>query len=272
LIVTLEDLMPGNTILNTAVLVHRTIFARGSLRQKAAVLRDYREYRKACGGDDAGFPITRYKTYPRERNQSSGTMRGHYFHQDLYVASRISKNNPTRHIDIGSRVDGFVAHVASFRDIEVLDIRPQTEQCHSIQFRQANLLELAEEFTQAADSVSCLHTIEHIGLGRYGDPVDPSGHRKAMRALGSMVKPGGTLYVSTPIGPQRLEFHAHRVFGVPGLIEMLEQETDAAIKLFSYVDDRGDFHEDVDWRSAQASSHFGCRYGCGIVELVKPDA
>ncbi|MFG0256673.1 MAG: DUF268 domain-containing protein [Phycisphaerales bacterium JB043] len=263
--------MASHPALRYISLLHSSLTGRGSLSQKLAVMRDFREYLRACAGDDRGFPITRCKAYPRERGQVSGAMRGHYFHQDVHVARRVFEHNPERHIDVGSRIDGFVAHVASFRQIEVLDIRPQTDRCHDISFRQADLLALGDELLGASDSVSCLHTIEHIGLGRYGDPIDPGGHVSAVRALGAMVRSGGRLYVSTPIGPQRVEFHAHRVFGVPFLLEMLEREAGCDVRGFAYVDDAGDFHGDIDWTSKEAGDNFGCRYGCGIVELVKRD-
>lgn len=66
------------------------------------------------------------RTYPiyDDFKEQSGTATWHYFHQDLLVATFINKAKPARHIDVGSRMDGFVAHVASCREIEVLDVRP----------------------------------------------------------------------------------------------------------------------------------------------------
>jgi hypothetical protein len=73
----------------------------------------------------------------------SGTAAGHYFHQDLIVAQRIFKANPIRHVDVASRVDGFVAHLAVFREVEVFDIRPLTTSARNIVFRRCNIM--AEE-------------------------------------------------------------------------------------------------------------------------------
>ena len=95
-----------------------------------------------------------------ERHQNAGTARGHYFHQDLFVASNIFKAGPKRHVDVGSRIDGFVAHVASFREVEVLDIRPMMEKTHSITFLQADLMQpLASKYHAYCDSLSCLPVI-----------------------------------------------------------------------------------------------------------------
>ena len=73
-------------------------------------------------------------SYPclADRFDSGGTMKGHYFHQDLLIAQRIYEANPNRHIDIGSRTDGFVAHVATFRKIEVFDVRKQENRVENI--------------------------------------------------------------------------------------------------------------------------------------------
>jgi hypothetical protein len=117
------------------------------------------------------------------------------------------------------------------------------------------------------DSLSCLHAIEHFGLGRYGDPIDFEGHIKGLHSLHSILKPGGTLYLSCPIGPQRIEFNAHRVFAVKYLLTLLEARF--TLRNFSYVDDRGDLHENIDMAEEQHLANFGCHYGCGIFELEK---
>ena len=47
-----------------------------------------------------------------------------YFIQDIWAAQRIYKKKPNEHIDIGSRVDGFVSHLMVFMKVKVIDIRP----------------------------------------------------------------------------------------------------------------------------------------------------
>lgn len=93
------------------------------------------------------------------------------------VARAIHTAKPVKHVDIGSRVDGFVAHVASFREIEVFDVRPISTAVPGVLFRQADLMDSPSlpadtEGGGYCDSLSCLHAIEHFGLGRYGDTVD----------------------------------------------------------------------------------------------------
>jgi hypothetical protein len=68
------------------------------------------------------------------------------------------------------------------------------------------------------DSLSCLHAIEHFGLGRYGDPIDPRGYERGIANMARLVVPGGRLYLSAPIGRERVEFNANRVFDPRTLI------------------------------------------------------
>ena len=187
--------------------------------------------------------------------------------QDLYVARLINIANPKKHLDIGSRTDGFVAHVASFREIELIDIRKIKSNVKNIVFRQVNLMQLPTDLVDYCDSISSLHAIEHFGLGRYGDPIDYFGYLKAINNISKILKSRGIFYFSVPIGTQRIEFNAHRVFSVEYLISILSK--DFEISSFSYVDDKGDFFEDVGFANENLKSNFGCHYGCGIFTLMK---
>lgn len=221
---------------------------------------------------DSGLEFPLGKPYPclNDRFMQSGTAKGHYFHQDLLVARRIFDARPERHLDVGSRVDGFVAHVAAFREIEVLDVRALENSVPNVRFRQCDLMaDLPDEFVESTGSLSCLHALEHFGLGRYGDPVCYEGYLKGFANLSRIVKPGGTFYLSVPIGPQRIEFDAHRVFSLRYLLELVNDEF--LVEEFSYVDDAGDLHEDVDV-SGGVEDNFGCRFGCGILVLKKRES
>ncbi len=209
------------------------------------------------------------KLYPclDEKYANNGTAKGDYFHQDLLVANRIFKNNPQKHIDIGSRVDGFVAHVASFREIFVIDIRPSVGKAHNINFIQYDFLSnLDDSMLNSCDSLSCLHAMEHFGLGRYGDPVNFNGHIIGMNNLYRMLKPGGKLYFSVPIGiPQRIEFNAHRIFSPQYIVQQYKGKF--TFDFFSYVDEKGDLNENQDLE--KILSEYNDNYGCGIFEMTK---
>jgi len=205
-----------------------------------------------------------------DRYDTSGTGKGHYFHQDLLVAQKIFKTQPRRHVDIGSRIDGFVAHVAAFREIEVFDIRTNQLHINNIIFRQLDfMLPLPSEFHGYSDSVSCLHAIEHFGLGRYGDHIDPEGFHRGLENISRLCTIGATVYLGVPIGAQRVEFNAHRVFSTSFLLELLEKQY--KIASFSYIDDLGNLYENVDLNRDEINNNYHCTFGCAIFELIKKE-
>jgi hypothetical protein len=132
-----------------------------------------------------------------ERNAESAIL-GEYFWQDLFVAKRVIESSPGRHIDVGSRVDGFIAHVACVRSVEVFDIRPLTSIIPNVTFTQWDITNPREDMNGVADCVTCLHTLEHFGLGRYGDPLDTDGWKKGLASLASLLRAGGGALVIRP--------------------------------------------------------------------------
>lgn len=226
----------------------------------------YAQYR---ADPDKAFPAGPLYPCIADRFDAGGTARGHYFHQDLLVAQQIHRHNPERHVDVGSRVDGFVAHVAAFRTIDVFDIREVSTSASNIRFFSKDLMQASPDLMQCTDSLSCLHALEHFGLGRYGDPIDYRGYEKGLEVLSAMLKPGGRLYLSVPISEhQRFEFNAHRVFSLPFLLATFDKLALSPQSL-SFVDDQGELHASVDWRTPDALGTFGLSYGCGIFTLQK---
>ncbi|PMP81051.1 MAG: hypothetical protein C0175_06240 [Caldisericum exile] len=194
--------------------------------------------------------------------------KGHYFYQDLIIAQRIFENQPLKHVDVGSRIDGFVAHVASYREIEIFDIRPLQANIKNIKFIQADLMNFTNnEFYNYTYSISALHSIEHFGLGRYGDPIDFDGHLKGLNSIYKILKKGGKFYFSVPIGPQRVEFNAHRVFNLTYLLSLFKDKY--SIDSFSFVDDKGELNYDVALTDNLVNNNCYCNYGCGIFEMTK---
>ena len=202
-----------------------------------------------------------------DKNEAGGIASGHYFFQDLIVAQKIFLRNPVKHVDIGSRIDGFVAHVATFREIEVFDIRPIQNIINNIKFKEADLQKDINEYKEYTDSISSLHAIEHFGLGRYGDNIDIDGHLKGLNNIYSMLKKDGIFYFSVPMGQCRIEFNAHRVFSLSYLFDYFKGKYE--ILNFSYVDDKGDLHKDITLEKENIGNNFNCNYGCAIFELKK---
>lgn len=154
---------------------------------------------------------------------------------------------------------GFVAHLLCFREVEYVDLRPLPTNVNGLKFNQGSLLALPYESGEL-ESVSSLHVIEHIGLGRYGDPIDHQGWRKACRELQRVLRPGGHLYTSMPIGFERLEFDGHRVFDPQTIVKVFDEST---LTDFACVDDSGAYVADCD------PTRFKGWYGCGLFHFVK---
>jgi len=188
------------------------IKAARALRGVPRFVRDWMRFRAEYGGEMRLLPCL------HDWRGEAGEIRHEYFWQDLLVARLIFQANPRKHVDVGSRIDGFIAHVASFREIEVLDIRPLRKAIPGVVFRQVDILNLPDELCGYCDSLSCLHALEHIGLGRYGDPIDPRGPEKAFNKLVRMLELGGTFYLSVPCGRERVEFNAHWIFSVETIL------------------------------------------------------
>ena len=149
----------------------------------------------------------------------AGTM-GNYFWQDLWAARHIVSEQIKEHYDIGSRIDGFIAHLLSAGiKVNMIDIRPfpgEVENLFTI-VDDATMLNNIED--NSLNSLSALCSIEHFGLGRYGDPIDPEACFKCFSQIQKKMKSGGKVYISLPIGRERVEFNAHRVFYASTIIE-----------------------------------------------------
>ena len=142
---------------------------------------------------------------------ASGSADGHYFWQDLICAKWVFEARPMAHFDVGSRVDGFIAHLLTFMPVNQLDIRPVKSEIPNLNFLVGDAQKSLQDFYSKFQSVSSLHSIEHFGLGRYGDSLDHNGHLLGLQEVSECTEIGGNLYVSFPIGEPRVEFNSQRV-------------------------------------------------------------
>lgn len=196
-----------------------------------------------------------------DRNKKSGEINNHYFHQDLWAAKNIFENNVSHHVDVGSRLDGFVAHLLPFCSVDYIDIRPIENEIDNLNFIKGTILELPYA-DNSVKSLSCLHVLEHIGLGRYGDKINPNGYIEAANELQRVLSPSGYFYFSTPVGKEKLYFDAHRVFSPETIVGAFNK-----LKLleFHLIDDNA--------RHIQYHSQFKeanlFDYGCGLFLFTK---
>ena len=195
-----------------------------------------------------------------DKTEHAGELRTHYFIQDLHVAQLIYAEKPHSHIDIGSRVDGFISNLATFMKVSVFDIRPlPNSQFENIEFRRVDMMSPYTNESKS-ESVSCLHTLEHFGLGRYGDELDPNGHKKGINAIKNFVSTGGKLYLSVPIASSNsVVFNKHRIFSPKEFNDLVVCDEFELIR-FDVIDDEGNFSRDVDINFK--IDHV--KYGCGI--------
>lgn len=183
----------------------------------------------------------------------------HYFYQQLWVFDNILKRKPKLHIDVGStyQMSGYISKITKAKFI---DIRPAKAKLKNLSIEKGNILGLDLE-DNSVESLSCLHVIEHIGLGRYGDRIDPAGPEKAARELSRVLAKGGFLYISTPVGKERIHFNAHRVFNPTAILKYFKNLKPVS---FSVVDDAGKFREKVSPAEFKSST-----YACGMFLFKK---
>ena len=183
----------------------------------------------------------------------------HYFYLNAWAARRILVDPPPFHVDLGSQVV-LAGIISAGVPITYLDYRPLRVTLPNLTSVGGDLLRLPFR-DSSVPSLSCLHVAEHVGLGRYGDALDPAGTRKAVAELERVVSGGGDLYLAVPVGRPRVCFNAHRVHDVESILEMF-RESDL-IEL-SAVDDEGCYREHL-----AVGDLRDCNYACGMFRLKK---
>ena len=217
---------------------------------------DWIAYQNAAPGEKISFS----DLYPCLTDRVKATpFDPHYFFQAAWLARLLRDIMPTLHVDVGSSAMMINVLSASVKTAFV-DYRP-------LRVRLSNLNPLAGDIMRlpfrdaSIASLSCLHVMEHIGLGRYGDPLNPAGSQLAATELQRVLQPGGRLFLSVPVGRERVCFNAHRVFS-PGTVRSFLHELQ--LQSFSLVNDSGQFNEGVTLEAADS-----LEYGCGLFEFVR---
>ena len=215
-------------------------------------LRDWFGFRTAAPA--ASRPRLR-DSYPCLADWSPSTpFDPHYFYQGAWLARHLAARNAPVHVDVGSSVM-MLSVMTAWAPTVFVDVRP-------LHANISGLLPVAGSIGRlpfadgSVASLSCLHVIEHIGLGRYGDPLDPDGATRAAAELRRVLAPGGRLYLSTPVGRERVCFNAHRVFAADTVCAWFNG---FRLAEFACVDDQGSFNA----RAAPDDAR-NLEYGCGM--------
>lgn len=213
----------------------------------ARMFRDMSRYNRMNTRPDFNASLTKIYPCVKDWDSNAGSL-GVYFWQDLWCARKIFQLKPAEHYDIGSRLDGFIAHVLPFMPVTMIDIRPLPKKVEGLNFIQADATNLESIADKSIVSLSALCSPEHFGLGRYGDSVDPEACFKALESMQRVLAPGGRLYISVPIGDKSgVAFNAHRIFQpklVAQTLNELRLEDFAVINVHDYVEHLSfdDFH------------------------------
>jgi hypothetical protein len=183
----------------------------------------------------------------------------HYFFQGIWLLNKIMKNTPARHVDVASTYE-LSGYISLLTKAEFVDLRPIDTKIKNLRIVRADMLHLPYK-DNSLQSLSSLHVVEHIGLGRYGDTVYPGGTIAACKELGRVTKPGGYIYLSLPVGKSRICFNAHRILNPVDVVDFFDK---CRLLDFSIVTDEGKFLEH------QNPSHFVDQaYACGMYMFQK---
>ncbi len=184
----------------------------------------------------------------------------HYVYHTAWAARILAGKKPEVHIDISSDIR-FVTLVSSFIPVKFYDYRPVDFTLSNLESKFGDLMALP--FTDnSVSSLSCMHVVEHIGLQRYGDPIDAKGDIKAIAELTRVLKPGGHLYFVTPVGAEaRIQYNAHRIYTYKMVLSLFP---DLILEDFALVTDEGKF---INNASESVADKQG--YGCGCFLFTK---
>lgn len=222
-----------------------------SFPRVALYFRDMIQYLSMDGSERIG--IADMRLCLRDRTATTG-VDSHYFYQDIWSFRKISRLMPDCHVDVGSRLI-YVGMLSTVTRVIFIDIRPMVVPLPNLLSAKGSICRLPFA-DDSIRSLSCLHVAEHIGLGRYGDPVDPMGTIKATIEFVRVLTKGGNLFFSVPVGRPRVCFNAHRVHHPDRIVEFFNS---LQLVEFSGIDDEGRYIE-----NAELARFRNCEYGCGL--------
>ncbi len=186
----------------------------------------------------------------------------HYVYHTAWAARCLAQTKPAKHVDISSSLY-FAGLCSAFVDIEFYDYRPADLRLSNLTCASADLNQLHFE-SNSIPSLSCMHTVEHIGLGRYGDPLDSEGDLKAMSELQRVLAKGGNLFFAVPIGEPRIEFNAHRIYSYAQIVSYFSELELKSFTLIGENFSQGGLIENPPEELLKQQ-----RYGCGCFWFKK---
>ena len=228
-----------------------------------AFLRDFRAYRAQAQGLGLRPPLWR-DWRPRMEDATAQTgFDAQYLYHCSWAARELAARKPERHVDFSSAL-WFVGLASAIVPIEHYDYRPPALDLDGVRVGACDLRRLPFE-DGALASISCMHVVEHVGLGRYGDAIDAAGDRKAMGELARVLAPGGVLLFAVPVGRPRIVFNAHRIYSYEEIVAAFSGLT---VERFSLVTDGR--HGSRFLQDADPALVAQQKYACGCWVFRKP--
>jgi len=132
----------------------------------------------------------------------------------VFASTMLAQNDITKILDVGSYRQ-FVFGLAAHYEVTALDIRPF--EAHALPNGLRLIISEAKDLdvpTESFDAVVSLCSIEHFGLGRYGDSLDMDADLIAMNKMKAALRVGGVFIFSVPIHRNipMIMFNAHRIY------------------------------------------------------------
>lgn len=225
-------------------------------------LMDYFTFRKMAKNDNR-FAISWVTRHPQLLDKTDETLFDpHYIYHPAWAARILARTKPSRHVDISSTL-GFSTIISAFMPVEFYDYRPANIRLDNFHAGKADLLSLPFP-DNSIQSLSCMHTIEHIGLGRYGDPIDPLGDIKAIKEIKRVLAQNGNFFFAVPIGKPLICFNAHRIYPYEQVMSYFDG---FELKEFSLIPDNGRQIGII--KNASREQADNQKYGCGLFWFIK---
>lgn len=241
----------------------------GYIKNKINLLKNYILYQKefkvfkATHGER--FAVESKDKYPCLTDKGGSTsFDKHYTYHTAWAARKLKELSPIEHIDISS-LTYFSTLVSAFIPIRFYDYRPAKIELDSFSCEHADITQLPFE-DKSIKSLSCMHVVEHIGLGRYGDTLDVDGDLKAIAELKRVISDSGYLLFVVPIGKPKIMFNAHRIYSYEQVLSYFD---DFELIEFSLIPDQSNEGLIVNATKEQSDKQ---NYACGCFMLQKKES
>jgi SAM-dependent methyltransferase len=231
--------------------------------EKIGFIREFLAFRRLSKQSRQRFTFLWKDRYPCLKDKvAQHDIEPHYTYHPAWAVRIIAHIKPVVHIDISSALS-FCTMLSAFVPVKFYDYRPAKIKLDNMTSEAADLQHLPFDDGSIA-SLSCMHVVEHIGLGRYGDRLDPNGDLKAISELKRVLSPGGSLLFVVPVGVPKIMFNAHRIYSFDQIAEYF---SDLEMKEFSLItedNNRGGLIRRATKEMADRET-----YGCGCFWFKK---